>query len=100
MEADPIIDDIPHAQRVAEMMKVLGHPTRLRLVAALCRKDQFVGALAEELGLAQSETSQHLRILRLNGLVVATRGGGRAVYRLGEPRLRDLVRCVGGCALR
>ncbi len=85
------------AAHLAEMLKALGHPARLRIVATLCAGERTVGALAEGLVLPQAIVSQQLRILRMSGLVQAVRKEGFAHYRLAEPRLRQLVKCLEGC---
>ena len=85
------------AAHLAEMLKALGHPARLRIVATLCAGDWTVGGLAERLALPQAIVSQQLRILRMSGLVHADRKQGFAHYRLAEPRLRQLVKCLEGC---
>jgi ArsR family transcriptional regulator len=82
---------------VAEVLKAVAHPLRLRIVAALCEGEAHVGALAERLGASQAIVSQQLRILRSHGLVAATRAGGFARYRLIEQNLRGLVRCMENC---
>ena len=84
-------------EQIAAILKALGHPIRLRMVALLCEGEQHVGALSEDLGIPQSVVSQQLGILRMRGLVAASREQGRAVYRLLEPRLRQLVECMEGC---
>ena len=81
----------------ADVLKALGHPIRLRLVALLCDGDWNVGAMAEHLELAQSVVYQPLGILRTRGLVATRREEGRAVYRLAEPRLKQLIACIEGC---
>jgi DNA-binding transcriptional ArsR family regulator len=68
-------------------------------VSLLCEGEENVGGIAAGLGLPQAIVSQQLRILRLGGLVESTRQGGFAVYRLAEPRLKDLVRCLEKCTL-
>jgi DNA-binding transcriptional ArsR family regulator len=85
------------AQRMAEMLRAVAHPLRLRIIALLCREETNVGALAARLSAEQAIVSQHLRILRMSRLVDVTRGGGEARYRLAEPHLRDLIRCVESC---
>jgi ArsR family transcriptional regulator len=82
---------------VAEVLKAVAHPLRLRIVASLCEGEAHVGALAERLGASQAIVSQQLRILRSHGLVAATRAGGFARYRLIEQNLRGLVRCMQNC---
>ena len=87
----------PRAAHLADVLKALAHPERLRIVAALSEEEQTVTQLSARLGLAQAVVSQQLRILRMSGLAAAERGGGFARYRLAEPRLRDLLACLEGC---
>lgn len=87
------------AERAAEILKAIAHPLRLRIVAALAGGDSPVGALAERLGVKQPILSQQLRILRMRGLVEFSRSNGQAVYRLSEPHLNRMLRCVEGCLL-
>ena len=93
----PLPDDPDHAEHCADILKALGHPLRLRLIALLCESQENVAGIARRLGARQSAVSQQLRILRLNGLVDAERSDGFSVYRLAEPRLRQLVACVERC---
>jgi ArsR family transcriptional regulator, arsenate/arsenite/antimonite-responsive transcriptional repressor len=67
----------------AEMFGVLADPTRLKLVKLLCRQSGnvlCVNALAGLLGVTQSAVSQHLRVLRMVGLVKAERRGYHIHY--------------------
>ncbi len=96
MTASPV-EARPKAAYLAEVLKALAHPARLRIVAALCAGEESVGALAARLDLPQAIVSQQLRILRMSGLVAVERGGGFARYRLAQPRLRQLVDCLEGC---
>ena len=85
------------AERLAEVVKALGHPMRLRIVAMLCDGDQRVIGMARSMDKPQSAVSQQLRILRMSGLINAVKAGGEVRYTLAEPRLRDLVECLQGC---
>lgn len=87
----------PRAKYLADVLKALAHPARLRIVAALCEGEESVIGLAGRLGVPQAIVSQQLRILRMSGLVAAERSGGFAVYSLAQPRLRQLVSCLEGC---
>ena len=87
----------PRAAFLADVLKALAHPARLRIVAALCEGEQSVSGLAQRLGIRPAIVSQQLRILRMSGLVAAARKGGFAVYHLAEPRLKDLVACLDRC---
>jgi ArsR family transcriptional regulator len=89
--------DSNRAERVAEVLKAVAHPLRIRIVALLCGGEHHVNGLAGELDAPQPIVSQQLRILRARGLVTATRENGFARYRLAEPALRDLVCCMEKC---
>lgn len=93
-----LCNDLERAQHCAEVLKAMAHPIRLRIVAHLCQGNVHVGGLAEQLNVTQAIVSQQLRILRMKGLVLREYEGGFAVYRLGEPKLMDLVRCMEGCS--
>ncbi|MCF8034743.1 MAG: metalloregulator ArsR/SmtB family transcription factor [Desulfarculaceae bacterium] len=86
------------AESLAEVVKALGHPMRLRIVAMLCDGDQRVIGMARGMDRPQSAVSQQLRILRMSGLVSAVKTGGELRYTLAEPRLKDLVNCLQGCS--
>jgi len=89
--------DNDRAERVAEVLKAVAHPLRIRIVALLCRGEHHVNGLADALEAPQPIVSQQLRILRARGLVAATRENGFARYRLAEPALRELVCCMEKC---
>ncbi len=96
--APPLIRDSgSKAEHVAEILKAVAHPLRLRIIALLCEEDVNVSTLADRLGASQSIVSQQLRILRMRRLVAVVREGGFARYRILEPRLRQLVDCVEHC---
>ncbi len=93
----PLKNDGPRAAHLAEVLKAVAHPLRLRIIALLCQGEEHVNALADRLAAPQPVVSQQLRILRSNGLVAATRQDGFARYRLLEPALRELVCCMERC---
>lgn len=80
--------------RSVEVLKALAHPTRLQVIEALCRGEERVTALAERLRIPQPILSQQLGILRAAGLVSATRQRGTTRYRVEQPGLRGLLRCM------
>lgn len=93
------VRDIAEARAVhlADVLKALANPARLRIVSVLCGGERCVGDLATVLRLRQSIVSQQLRILRMQGLVGARRDGGQVRYRLTEPRLHQMMDCLSGC---
>jgi SAM-dependent methyltransferase len=80
----------------ADLFRLLGDPTRLRLLRALARDRFNVTELTGILGLAQSGVSRHLGLLRDAGLAIEERESGYAFYRLadrsnGHPSLWPLL---------
>jgi ArsR family transcriptional regulator, virulence genes transcriptional regulator len=98
MVAELVQDVTNRADDLAEILKGLGHPIRLKIVGYLCERDHGVTELTELLGLKQSLVSQHLGVLRMLGLVRADRTGGTATYSLARPGLVKLVQCLGNCS--
>ena len=96
----PVAGDRDRAEHLAELLRAVAHPLRLRIVALLCEGPTQVNALAGRLAASQAIVSQQLRILRMHRLVSAHRAEGRAVYGLLEPQLRNLVGCLEGCRVR
>jgi DNA-binding transcriptional ArsR family regulator len=78
-------------QVAAELLGILSHETRLRLVLALAQGPATVSELCEALGLVQSNASHHLGILRAARLVTDQREGQYVVYRLNVPVWREVA---------
>lgn len=95
-----ISTDPARAEHVADLLKAMAHPLRIRIVALLVHGPLHVNAIAERLETKQAVISQQLRILRMRGLVGVERHGGFSHYTLAEPQLRNLVGCMEGCAIR
>jgi ArsR family transcriptional regulator len=73
---------------LARLAKALAHPSRIRLLRRLAGEARcFYGSLADELPLAASTVSQHLRILRDAGLVRGEVDGPRTCYCINRDRL-------------
>lgn len=95
-----VLRDEGRAERMAEVLKALGHPIRLRLVAILAHVgERTVGDLARDLGLAQAIVSQQLAILRLQGLVRVRTSGGYRYYGLAVNEVVTLLQCMSRCHL-
>jgi ArsR family transcriptional regulator len=81
----------------ADLCSAIADPTRILLLYALSERPRTVNDLASVIGASQSATSRHLRVLRVRGLVRATRLGPSVEYRLGDERLieaLDLLRQI------
>ena len=78
----------------AECLKTLAHPHRLRIVEMLLRGRHTVGELAEACGVPSSVASGHLRLMQRCGLLAPERDGRSVYYRVADPCLKKLMRCV------
>lgn len=71
--------------------KALGHPVRVRILRMLASRDaRMCSHIVDELPLAQSTVSEHLRILRTAGLVQVNESGPRAGYCVVPSALKRL----------
>ncbi len=70
---------------IADYMKAFAHPTRLRILEYLMRqKMTCVKFLWEELGLQQSNVSQHLALLRQRGIIDSRKDGVKTCYWIAD----------------
>ncbi|MDQ7793346.1 MAG: metalloregulator ArsR/SmtB family transcription factor [bacterium] len=72
--------------RTANLLKALGHPTRVAVVEFLAQGERCVCEIAPALGVEQPTLSKHLAVLRREGVVVCRKEGLRVIYRLADPR--------------
>ena len=82
------------ADELAETLKALASPGRLRVLVELLRGDRTVEQLAAAADLSASATSHHLRLLRSLRLVRARRDGRNVVYTVYDHHLVDLLAAV------
>jgi DNA-binding transcriptional ArsR family regulator len=78
--------------RLAEIFKVLGDPTRVRILTALSTGELCVCDLATLLRVSESAVSHQLRLLRSLRLVRARRDGRMVFYRLDDHHIVGLLR--------
>ena len=80
---------------LAKLAKAIGHPARVRILRMLSRKEARVcSQIVDELPLAQSTVSEHLRILKDARLVRSTQDGPRIGYCINYETLRKLKALV------
>ncbi len=79
----------------AEILKVLGHPVRLKIVAGLCSKQCNVKYIWECLGLPQATVSQHLALLKNKGIISGKRDGVEVHYTVIHPLAKKMIEIFG-----
>ena len=84
-------------EELATLAKALGHSARVKILRLLIRKQACIcGDIVEELPLAQSTVSQHLKVLKEAGLIRGDVDGPRVCYCIEPGSLRRLRALVGG----
>jgi ArsR family transcriptional regulator len=84
-------------QELAALAKAIAHPARVKIVRILVRKNACIcGDIVDELPLAQSTVSQHLKVLKDAGLIRGEVDGPRVCYCIEPHTLRRLRALVGG----
>jgi DNA-binding transcriptional ArsR family regulator len=82
-------------ETAAEVLRVLGHPARLRLADILDRGGPMaVHAIMEQAGLRQASVSEHLNKMKRAGIIKAVRRGREVWYRIEDPRALTLLNCL------
>jgi DNA-binding transcriptional ArsR family regulator len=79
------------ADRASELLKALANRHRLLILCQLIEGERSVGELASFLGIRDSGVSQHLALLRKDGVVAARREGQTIWYSIASPEAHELV---------
>jgi len=75
----------------SRFFRVLGDPTRLRIIELLLEGEKNVTELVEAIGYPQGRISSHLVCLRWCGFISTRRDGKYIYYRLSDERVRELL---------
>jgi DNA-binding transcriptional ArsR family regulator len=95
MSGDSSVDDLQEVfESVARYFSVLGEPTRLRILHALCQDEKCVNDLIRVTGLAQANASRHLGLMYQAGMLSRRREGTQVFYRVADPMYVELCRTV------
>jgi len=85
VQTDPAI-----VQALAETFRILGDPTRVRIVDALSEGELCVCDIAEQVGISESAVSHQLRLMRTMRIVRGRRQGRCVYYTLDDQHVLDL----------
>lgn len=85
--------------KAADVIKVVGHPDRLRILEFLEEGERAVGEIQECLELPQAIVSQHLAKMRGWDIVEPRRDGIHVYYHIIEPKVTHILDCIRHCDL-
>lgn len=78
-------------ESTASFLKALGHPVRLLIARDLLEGQKCVSEIERSMNIRQANASQHLMILRTNGIVNSNRNGNQKYYYLKEPKVINKI---------
>ena len=81
-------------ESVARYFSVLGEPTRLRILHALCQEEKCVNEIIKVTGLAQTNASRHLGLMYQAGMLSRRREGTQVIYTVADSLYVELCRTV------
>lgn len=85
------------AEQLAQLAWAVAHPARVRIVRLLIARQNCVcGEIVENLPLAQSTVSQHLKILKEAGLIQGEVDGPKVCYCMNSQKLAELKALIAG----
>ncbi|HEX9059768.1 MAG TPA: metalloregulator ArsR/SmtB family transcription factor [Clostridia bacterium] len=87
-------------QLIANVFKALSHPTRLQIIQLLREKPLCVCEILPQIESEQSNTSQHLSVLKNQGIVDFKRDGTMVIYNIKSPEVYRMIDIAEGIILR
>lgn len=88
------IDTMPDEDTLfdlAELFKIFGDSTRIKILFVLLKKEMSVNEIVSELSMTQSAVSHQLRILKSNGLIKFRRDGQSLIYSLSDNHVTSIL---------
>jgi ArsR family transcriptional regulator len=87
-------------QLVANVFKALSHPARLQIIELLKEEALCVCEIHPKAELEQSNTSQHLAVLRNQGIVATRKKGTMVFYEIKSPEVLQMIDLAGKIIVR
>jgi len=81
-------------REISAILTCMSQPARIQILMSLCCQEACVCHLETAIGMSQASISQHLMIMRKNGLVVTRRDGRHIFYSISNPSLLEIFEKV------
>jgi ArsR family transcriptional regulator len=86
-----LIDNDEQIEKASQAMKAMSHPLRLKILCVLGDREASVQEIVDLVGTTQSNISQHLAILRDQGVLRTRRDANRIYYRVSDVRTLKVI---------
>jgi len=83
-----------HVEDIAKLLKTMSHPIRLKILCLLQDKEMTVGDLHKEVQTTNANVSQHLSILRNQGIISYRKDANFIYNRISEGRVSELIKTM------
>jgi ArsR family transcriptional regulator len=83
-----------NADTVANLLRSLAHPIRLKILCCLLEKEKNVSEIVDFCKVSQSMVSQFLNRLRLEGMVVSRREGTNVYYEIADKKIYKFIKSL------
>ncbi|MBU4262098.1 MAG: metalloregulator ArsR/SmtB family transcription factor [Proteobacteria bacterium] len=83
-----------HIESIAGLLKTMSHPIRLKILCLLQDKEMTVGELREEVKTTNANVSQHLSILRNQGIISFRKDANFIYNSIKDPRILQLMQTL------
>ena len=87
LRSNDVLDEL------ADLYKVFGDSTRVKILTALTQSEMCVSEISEFLDITQSAVSHQLRVLKTSGLVKIKRDGKNIYYSLADEHVGAIIDC-------
>ncbi len=88
---------IAEVSSVAKVLKILAHPTRIKIVEYLENDEKNVTSIQDKIGIDQPGVSQHLKKMYGNGILKKRREGVKIYYRVNNQMIKGVLQCIRNC---
>ncbi len=82
------------AEHIADVLKAIAHPVRLKIVEILERSEKCVNEIVKAVGGKQSITSQQLNMMKDKGVLACRKDGAKVYYRIENKNVIRILHCV------
>jgi DNA-binding transcriptional ArsR family regulator len=91
---DDIFELIGRSENIRQAcraMQAMGHPLRMKILCLVGSQELSVLEIVEAVGTTQSNVSQHLGVLRDQGILEARKDANKVYYRIADPRVTKMI---------
>ena len=86
-----LIGKSENIEQASAAMQAIAHPVRLKILCLINSAELSVLEIVDAVGTSQSNISQHLAVLRDNGILAARKDANKVFYRIGDPRVLQMI---------